>query len=162
MIHSSWEQFTLYESDSLFLREHCFIFKRANHSLIKSKSLSHKELIPASWRANCYCVWNVEKSNPLILLFLKRATRTKEQIPNPCLINIIENIAFCKTNNIAGTVVAIDQAKAFDCLDHSFMREAYSFFGFGDSFIRMLLTLSFDRSSCITLDDNSYSRSFKI
>ena len=35
------------------------------------------------------------------------------------LINIIENIAFCKTNNIAGTVVAIDQAKAFDCLDHS-------------------------------------------
>ena len=77
------------------------------------------------------------------------------------LINIIEHIAFCKTNNIAGTVVAIDQAKAFDCLDHSFMREAYSSFGFGDSFIRMLLTLSFDRSSCITLDDNSYSRSFK-
>ena len=43
----------------------------------------------------------------------KGFTRSR-QLPE-ALINIIENIAFCKTNNVAGTVVAIDQAKAFDC-----------------------------------------------
>ena len=42
------------------------------------------------------------------------------------------------------------------------MKEAYTFFGFGDGFIKMLLTLSFEWSSCITMDDNSYSRSFNI
>ena len=78
------------------------------------------------------------------------------------LINVIENIAFCKKNNISGSVVAIDMAKAFDSLNHGFMQEAYRFFGFGENFVKMLTLIGTGRSSCIMLDNGKHSRSFKI
>ena len=87
---------------------------------------------------------------------------TGSRVLQEALINIIENIAFCKSNNVAGTVLAIDQAKAFDSLSHAFMKETYKFFGFGEGFINMLTTLSFERTSCILMEDSSYSRSFNI
>ena len=87
---------------------------------------------------------------------------TSSRFIQEVLINVIENIAYCKANRIPACVVAIDQAKAFDSLNHDFLAEAYRFFGFKDNFIRMLSTISTGRSSCIILEDNSYSRPFPI
>ena len=52
--------------------------------------------------------------------FCSRAQKgyTSERHIQEVLINVLENIAFCKTNNIAGAVVAVDIAKAFDTVPH--------------------------------------------
>ena len=36
------------------------------------------------------------------------------------ILNTLETIDFCKSNNIKGVLVSIDQSKAFDCAGHSF------------------------------------------
>ena len=78
------------------------------------------------------------------------------------LINVLENIAFCKSNNVPGAVVAVDISKAFDTVLHSFMNEAYRFFGVGNTFISMMETLGSGRNACIIFEDNSTSKNFPL
>jgi hypothetical protein len=39
------------------------------------------------------------------------------------LINVCEIISHCKTNDISGALLSIDQSKAFDCISHRYMTE---------------------------------------
>jgi hypothetical protein len=78
------------------------------------------------------------------------------------LINVIETIAHCNTNNINGAVVAVDMAKAFVTLSHGFLREVFRFFNIGNGMIDWLTLLGENRTACILLDNGSYSRNFKL
>jgi exonuclease III len=79
-----------------------------------------------------------------------------------CLINIIEGIQWSKKNNIPAFVLALDQAKAFDSIDHNFLREVYTFFGFGENFIRMITTLTTNRNAFIIQEDNTHGEKFPL
>ncbi len=72
-------------------------------------------------------------------------------------MNVIEMIAYCKTNDISGAIPSIDQCKAFDSVSHKFMHEVYRFFGLGPSFIRLLETLGNNRKACVAFEDGSHS-----
>ena len=78
------------------------------------------------------------------------------------LINVIENIAKSNAYNLSTSIVAIDEAKAFDSLSHAFMEKVWNFFNFGPVFKTMLKTLTGNRSSCIILGNGNYSRSFTV
>jgi hypothetical protein len=78
------------------------------------------------------------------------------------LINVCETIAHCKTGNIKGSVLAVDMAKAFDSLDHEFIKSVFRFFGFGEYIIKWLNLLGYDREACIMLGDGNFSKSFSL
>jgi hypothetical protein len=78
------------------------------------------------------------------------------------LINVCESIAHCKTNNIRGSVLAVDMAKAFDSLDHKFINAVYKFFGLGNNMIKWLTLLGNKRTACIKMSNGSNSKSFDI
>jgi hypothetical protein len=75
------------------------------------------------------------KINNRLKIVLDRITNrsqkgfTNSRYLQEVLINVIEGIAHCKQNNVSGAVVAVDQAKAFDSLNHKFLTEYYKFFG---------------------------------
>jgi hypothetical protein len=70
-------------------------------------------------------------------------------------------ISHCKSNNLPGAILSIDQAKAFDSISHKYMREVYKFFGFGPNFIKLLETLG-NGTACIAFDDGSFSAPFDL
>jgi hypothetical protein len=70
-----------------------------------------------------------------------------------CLINISETVNFAENNRIKSFCLALDQAKAFDSLNHEFMTDVYKFFGFGQNFIKMLNTMTTGRTANIIFDD---------
>jgi Reverse transcriptase (RNA-dependent DNA polymerase) len=78
------------------------------------------------------------------------------------LINVCETINYCQNNDIKGSVLAIDMAKAFDTLDHDFIDEVYKFFGLGENICRWLRLCGTGRAACIILDDNNISRIFEL
>jgi Reverse transcriptase (RNA-dependent DNA polymerase) len=78
------------------------------------------------------------------------------------LINVWEQIRYCKNNNIKAAVVAIDMAKAFDTLSHDYLDKVYKFFGFGPSMQRWLSLLGNNREACIALEDGNNSPYFKL
>jgi hypothetical protein len=53
-------------------------------------------------------------------------------------------------------------AKAFDTLFHGFVEKVFEFFRFGPVIRKWLKMLGTNRTACVILDDNSYSRSFKL
>jgi hypothetical protein len=71
-------------------------------------------------------------------------------------------IAHCKKNDISGAILSIDQSKAFDCISHKYMKQIYSFFGFGPNFIKLLETLGNNRTACIGFEDGSHSPPFEL
>jgi hypothetical protein len=74
----------------------------------------------------------------------------------------LETIQYCNYRNINGAVVAVDMAKAFDTLSHGYLREVSRFFNMGDNMIRWLRLLGENRSACIILENNQYSRYFSL
>jgi Reverse transcriptase (RNA-dependent DNA polymerase) len=78
------------------------------------------------------------------------------------LINVWEQVNYCKRNNLRGAVVAIDMAKAFDMLLHNFLRRVYKFFNFGPGIIKWLDLLGMEREACIAMDSGKTSRFFKL
>jgi exonuclease III len=79
-----------------------------------------------------------------------------------CLINIAETVHFAEKNRIKSFCLALDQAKAFDSLNHDFMTDVYKFFGFGNQFIKMLNTLTTGRTANILFDDGSKGGDFPL
>jgi hypothetical protein len=53
-------------------------------------------------------------------------------------------------------------AKAFDTLSHGFMNEVFRFLNFGPNLIRWLKLYGENRTACIILDNNEYSRPFNL
>jgi Reverse transcriptase (RNA-dependent DNA polymerase) len=78
------------------------------------------------------------------------------------LINVWEQINYCRTNGKKGAIVAIDMAKAFDTLSHSFLEKVYKFYNFGPEIIKWLSLLGNEREACIILDNGCKSRYFKL
>jgi hypothetical protein len=87
---------------------------------------------------------------------------TSERYIQEVLVNVIENIAHCKKNNISACILSIDQSKAFDSVSHLYMREVYRFFGFGSDFIRIIETLCNNQTACIAFDDGTLSEPFDL
>jgi hypothetical protein len=78
------------------------------------------------------------------------------------VINLSETIHNCKKNNIKGAMVCVDQAKAFDSVDHNFMKKTFKFFGFGDRFISWLCTIGMNRKACIIFDNGEKGNIFDL
>jgi hypothetical protein len=78
------------------------------------------------------------------------------------LINVWEQVQYCREKNIKGAVVAIDMAKAFDTISHSFLQRVYKFFNLGENIIKWLNLLGHEREACIALEDNKNSRYFRL
>ena len=78
------------------------------------------------------------------------------------LINVIENIAHCNAEHKNAVLIALDQSKAFDSIRHSFLVAAYKFFGIGDVFIKMLRTITENRTASIIFEDGSVSKQFQL
>jgi hypothetical protein len=77
------------------------------------------------------------------------------------LINVWDTIAYCRSENINGALVAIDMAKAFDSLSHLFLRSVLKFFNFGSRMIDTLELLGNNRQACI-LGENRSSKYFQL
>jgi hypothetical protein len=78
------------------------------------------------------------------------------------LLNVCDTVSYCKANNIRGSVLAVDMAKAFDTLLHPFIHQVYKFFGFGDNMIKWLSLLGNNREACIILSKEKNSRYFRL
>jgi hypothetical protein len=78
------------------------------------------------------------------------------------LVNVIEAMGYAKKNKVAGALVSLDMAKAFDTISHGFLNDCYTFFNFGPNFQNMLKTVGNSRTACIIMDDGSLSEKILI
>jgi hypothetical protein len=85
-----------------------------------------------------------------------------ERYVQEVLINICDTIAHCKSENLRGSILAVDMAKAFDSLDHNFIKAVYRFFGLGDTIINWLNLLGNQRMACIMVGDGSFTGTFNL
>jgi hypothetical protein len=157
---------------------HCFEkneltanFSSASIKLIPKKGeISQLNLTywrPISLLSNMYKIISRALNNRLNKIVNRICSRAQKgfndsRFTQECLINVIETIQHCNNNNISGAVVAVDMAKAFDTLAHGFLEQVFQFFNMGPSLRRWLSLLGTKRTACIILDDNSYSRNFKL
>jgi hypothetical protein len=86
----------------------------------------------------------------------------KERQIHEVIINASENIEHCKKKNIAGAMICVDQMKAFDSVDHSFMLKCLRFFNFGEYFINGVVTLGMNRKACVLLDNGEKTNFFDL
>jgi hypothetical protein len=91
---------------------------------------------------------------------LSRAQKgfTNKKILQECLFNIGEFISHCNQEGIESFVLAIDQAKAFDTVNHAFVFEVYKFFGLPERFIDLLRITTMGRNARIQLDNGKFSK----
>jgi len=78
------------------------------------------------------------------------------------IINALENMNFCKKNNIKGALLSIDMAKAFDSVDHGYLEKVYDFFGFGERIQRWLKAIGTGRGAMIILGNGKFSGKFDL
>jgi hypothetical protein len=92
--------------------------------------------------------------NKIVNRICSRAQKgyNSERYVQEVLINVCETIAHCKTDHIRGSVLAVDMAKAFDSLNHEFIKAVYKFFGMGENIIKWLSLLGNRRQTCIIMD----------
>jgi hypothetical protein len=151
-----------------------------NGSLTQSFKCASIRLIPkkgdlskiGNWRPisllNCiYKVISKAVNNRLQKIapyILSRAQKgfVKNRFIQECLINVIEKISYCNSNNIPALIVAIDQSKAFDTISHSYMTAVYQFFNIGENFIKLMNGIGNNRTACILWEDGSYSPQFDL
>jgi Reverse transcriptase (RNA-dependent DNA polymerase) len=149
-------------------------------TLIKTFSLAQIKLIPKkgdtsklkNWRpisllSNFYKLLSRAINNRLkkvVNRVLSRAQKgfNKSRQIHEVIINLDETINFCKLNSIKGAMVCVDQAKAFDSVDHNYMEKCFRFFGFGDRFISWLKTIGTGRKACVILENGEKSSIFDL
>ena len=95
-----------------------------------------------------------------ILSRAQKGFNQKRQI-HKTILNTVENIDYCKRENVKGVLVSIDQSKAFDSVSHSFMEKVYNFFGFGEKILKWLKSIGTGRTACIILGQNFSLRQFQ-
>ena len=76
---------------------------------------------PISLLSNVYKIISRAINNRLNTVVNRICSRSQKGFNNvrytqECLINVIESISHCNSNNINGAIVAVDMAKAFDTL----------------------------------------------
>jgi exonuclease III len=103
----------------------------------------------------------LQKLNEIILSRAQKGFTSKRNLQE-CLINIVENISYAESEKIPCYLLALDMAKAFDTVRHDFTTLAYKFFGIGDNLIRMLNTISTNRTACILRDDDTPTAPFTL
>ena len=59
-------------------------------------------------------------------------------------------IEYADQNNMSGAIMALDYSKAFDSLSKDFMTDSLKLFGFGNSFIHWIKTITNDTVSCVS------------
>jgi hypothetical protein len=74
----------------------------------------------------------------------------------------MEKISYCKTNNVSGALLSIDQSRAFDTISHKYMTEVFRFFGFGEQFTKVLNTIGTNRYAAIIFEDGTLSKNFNL
>ena len=74
----------------------------------------------------------------------------------------MKKIAHCKTNNIFGTLLSIDQSRAFDTISHKYMNEVFKFFRLASNFIQKLNTRGTNRTASILYEDDTLSPQFRL
>ena len=78
------------------------------------------------------------------------------------ILNTLKTIDYCKTINIKGVLVSIDQSKAFDCVGHSFKEKVYNFLGFGERIKRWLKSIGTGRIACVSLENGGQTNCFDL
>jgi hypothetical protein len=145
------------------------VFRGATVKLIPKKGdLSQlKNWRPISLLSNVYKVLSRALNNRLNTIVNRVCSRAKKgfndsRYTQEVLINVLETIAHCNEENLAGGVIAVDMAKAFDMLSHGFMLEVFRFLNFGPNLIRWLRLYGENRNACIILDTNELSTPFPL
>jgi exonuclease III len=144
-------------------------FRSANIRLIPKKGdpqqLSNWR--PISLLSNFYKILSRAINNRLSKFINRICSRGQKgynthRYAQEVLINVWEQIKYCRENNIKGAVVSIDMAKAFDTLSHQYLTKVYKFFNLGPNIIKWLLLLGNEREACISLDNKKNSRHFRL
>jgi hypothetical protein len=122
---------------------------------------------PISLLSNFYKILSRAINNRLkgvVNRVLSRAQKgfTKSRQIQEVIINIDETIFRCKEKNINGAMICVDQAKAFDSVDHAYMEKAFKFFNFGEKFIGWLKTIGTNRRACVLLGNGKVSNFFDL
>jgi hypothetical protein len=122
---------------------------------------------PISLLSNVYKIVSRAINNRLNKVVNRICSRAQKGFNNrrytqECLINVIESIGHCKSNNIPGAVIAVDMAKVFDTLSHAYLREVFQFFNFGPYIADWLTLIGQNRTACIIMDDGNYSKNFNL
>jgi exonuclease III len=122
---------------------------------------------PISLLSNLYKVISRALNNRLKIIVDRVTSRaqkgfTSSRYLQEVLINVTECIADCNVNKKSGAIITIDQAKAFDTLDHRYLEECYRFFNIGENFISMLSSVGNNRQACILLDSGNTTAYFPL
>jgi hypothetical protein len=83
---------------------------------------------------------------------------SKTRYIQEALISTINTIRHCENNNVKGSILSIDQKKAFDSVYHGYMDAVYIFFGFGPRFRKLLKTIGTGRKARVILEGGKQSR----
>jgi exonuclease III len=137
--------------------------------LIPKKGDAHdiKKWRPISLLGCLYKVISRAVNNRLKSVINRFTSRVQKGFTNhryiqEVLINVLEKISYCKTNNVNGALLSIDQTRAFDTISHKYMTEVFRFFGFGEQFTKTLNTIGTNRIAAIIFEDGSLSKNFDL
>jgi hypothetical protein len=92
------------------------------------------------------------------LTSIEQKAYSKNRYIQEALINTINTIRHCEKNGVKGSILSIDQKKAFDCVFHGYMDVVYVFVGFGPRFRKLLKTIGTGRKARIILEASKQSR----
>jgi hypothetical protein len=92
------------------------------------------------------------------LTSINQKAYSKTRYIQEALISTINTIRHCDVNNVKGSILSIDQKKAFDSVFHGYMDAVYIFFGFGPRFRQLLKTIGTGRKARVILEDGKQSR----
>ena len=145
------------------------VFLSAQIKLIPKKGDSSKigNWRPISLLSNFYKIISRLINNRIKEVANRILSRTQKGFNNKrviqeSILNIVENMDFCKRENIKGAMVSIDESKAFDSVSHSYMEKVYTFFGMGDCIQRWLKSIGTGRSACIIMGPGELSDTFPL
>lgn len=82
----------------------------------------------------------------------------KRRFIGECIRSIDDVIYYTKHKSRSGIALFLDFKKAFDSLDHSFIKKALNSFNFGQSIIRWFSTMYSNANSCII--NNGYTSEY--
>jgi hypothetical protein len=122
---------------------------------------------PISLLSNFYKILSRAINNRLKTVanrVLSRAQKgfTRSRQIQEVILNIDETVSKCNREKLKAAMICVDQAKAFDSVDHQYMLKVFRFFNFGPKFIGWLQTIGTGRKACLILCGGKTTDSFDI